>query len=248
MNKPILALTDVSKTFQSEADSIRILQNLRLIIEQPAKIAVVGESGCGKSTFLNIIGGLEQADSGEIIAGGYELHRLTENGLTDYRRFYLGFIFQFHYLLKDFTALENVMLPALIAGMPKKEVKEKAIALLHDVKLETRLHHFPAQLSGGERQRAAVARALINNPSLILADEPTGSLDSGNMKSFIELVKAVNQRFHTTVVIVTHDTFVASNCDTVAFIEDGCIGEIIHKSDFQEDFHDKIIKIFTQVR
>ena len=167
MSKPILALTNVSKTFQSEADSISILHNLDLIVEQPAKIAVVGESGCGKSTFLNIVGGLEQADSGEIIAGGYELHRLSESGLTDYRRFYLGFIFQFHYLLKDFTAIENVMLPALIAGMPKKAVKEKAAALLQDVKLETRFNHFPAQLSGGERQRAAVARALINDPSLI---------------------------------------------------------------------------------
>jgi len=221
MNKPILALTNVSKTFQSEADSIRILQNLRLIIEQPAKIAVVGESGCGKSTFLNIIGGLEQADSGEIIAGGYELHRLNESGLTDYRRFYLGFIFQFHYLLKDFTAFENVMLPALIAGMPKKEVKEKAIALLQDVKLETRLHHFPAQLSGGERQRAAVARALINNPSLILADEPTGNLDPANAHGVQELLFSIADKHHKTLIIVTHDQGIAADTDLCYRLEQG---------------------------
>ena len=221
MNKPILALKDVSKTFQSEADSIRILQNLSLIIEHPAKIAVVGESGSGKSTFLNIIGGLEQADSGEIIAGGYELHRLNEGGLTDYRRFYLGFILQFHYLLKDFTAIENVMLPALIAGMPKKEVKEKAAALLQDVKLERRLHHFPSQLSGGERQRAAVARALINDPSLILADEPTGNLDPANAHGVQELLFSIADKHHKTLIIVTHDQGIAADTDLCYRLEQG---------------------------
>ena len=215
MNKPILALTNVSKTFQSEADSIRILQNLDLIIECPAKIAVVGESGSGKSTFLNIVGGLEQADSGEIIAGGYELHRLNESGLTDYRRFYLGFIFQFHYLLKDFTALENVMLPALIAGMPKKEVKEKAAALLQDVKLETRLHHFPSQLSGGERQRAAVARALINDPLLILADEPTGNLDEATASDIIATLRSAAHDNGKCVIVVTHSKQLAKAADVV---------------------------------
>ena len=221
MNKPILALTNVSKTFQSEADSIRILQNLDLIIECPAKIAVVGESGSGKSTFLNIVGGLEQSDSGEIVAGGYELHRLNESGLTDYRRFYLGFIFQFHYLLKDFTAIENVMLPALIAGMPKKAVKEKAAALLQDVKLETRFNHFPAQLSGGERQRAAVARALINDPLLILADEPTGNLDPANAHGVQELLFSIADKHHKTLIIVTHDQGIAADTDQCYRLEQG---------------------------
>lgn len=148
MNKPILALTNVSKTFQSEADSIRILQNLDLIIECPAKIAVVGESGSGKSTFLNIVGGLEQSDSGEIVAGGYELHRLNESGLTDYRRFYLGFIFQFHYLLKDFTALENVMLPALIAGMPKKRGKREGCCAFAGCQTGNTASSFPFSTVG----------------------------------------------------------------------------------------------------
>ena len=223
MSKPILVLNNVSKTFQSEADSIRILDNLQLTVEQPTKISVIGESGSGKSTFLNIIGGLETADSGEINAGGYELHRLDESGLTEYRRFYLGFIFQFHYLLKDFTALENVMLPALIAGGRRKAVKEKALSLLHDVKLENRLSHFPAQLSGGERQRAAVARALINDPSLILADEPTGNLDPANAHSVQDLLFSIADKHRKTLIIVTHDHSIAANTEQCYRLEHGSL-------------------------
>ena len=223
MSKPILVLKNVSKTFQSEADSIRILDNLQLTVEQPTKISVIGESGSGKSTFLNIIGGLETADSGEINAGGYELHRLDESGLTEYRRFYLGFIFQFHYLLKDFTALENVMLPALIAGGRRKAVKEKALSLLHDVKLENRLSHFPAQLSGGERQRAAVARALINDPSLILADEPTGNLDPANAHSVQDLLFSIADKHRKTLIIVTHDHGIAANTEQCYRLEHGSL-------------------------
>lgn len=223
MSKPILVLNNVSKTFQSEADSIRILDNLQLTVEQPTKISVIGESGSGKSTFLNIIGGLETADSGEINAGGYELHRLDESGLTEYRRFYLGFIFQFHYLLKDFTALENVMLPALIAGGKRKAVKEKALSLLHDVKLENRLSHFPAQLSGGERQRAAVARALINDPSLILADEPTGNLDPANAHSVQDLLFSIADKHRKTLIIVTHDHGIAANTEQCYRLEHGSL-------------------------
>ena len=223
MSKPILVLNNVSKTFQSEADSIRILDNLQLTVEQPTKISVIGESGGGKSTFLNIIGGLETADSGEINAGGYELHRLDESGLTEYRRFYLGFIFQFHYLLKDFTALENVMLPALIAGGRRKAVKEKALSLLHDVKLENRLSHFPAQLSGGERQRAAVARALINDPSLILADEPTGNLDPANAHSVQDLLFSIADKHRKTLIIVTHDHGIAANTEQCYRLEHGSL-------------------------
>ena len=223
MSKPILVLNNVSKTFQSEADSIRILDNLQLTVDQPTKISVIGESGSGKSTFLNIIGGLETADSGEINAGGYELHRLDESGLTEYRRFYLGFIFQFHYLLKDFTALENVMLPALIAGGRRKAVKEKALSLLHDVKLENRLSHFPAQLSGGERQRAAVARALINDPSLILADEPTGNLDPANAHSVQDLLFSIADKHRKTLIIVTHDHGIAANTEQCYRLEHGSL-------------------------
>lgn len=223
MNKPILSLSNVSKTFQSEADSLCILQNLSFTVDRPATIAVVGESGSGKSTFLNIAGGLEHADSGEICAGAYQLSSLDENGLTEYRLFYLGFIFQFHYLLKDFTALENVMLPALIAGVPKKKIYEKAYSLLHDVKLEHRHNHFPVQLSGGERQRVAVARALINDPKLILADEPTGNLDPDNAHAVQELLFEMVALHHKTLIIVTHDQGIAAHADFCYRLEQGAL-------------------------
>jgi len=223
MNEPILDIQNVCKTFRSQSDTIRILDNLSLVVHEPVKISVVGESGCGKSTFLNIIGGLESADSGAIIAGGYHLHNLDENGLTEYRRFYLGFIFQFHYLLKDFTALENIMLPALIAGMPKKQITEKALLLLSEVKLENRRNHFPAQLSGGERQRIAVARSLINDPSLIVADEPTGNLDPANAQVVQDMLFSIADRHHKTLIIVTHDRGIASSADICYRLEQGAL-------------------------
>lgn len=221
MNEPLLHISGLSKTFQSESDSVQILDSLDFTINTPAKIAITGESGCGKSTLLNIIGGLETADSGTIIAGGYALHTLDETGLTDYRRYCLGFIFQFHYLLKDFTALENIMLPALIAGTPKKIVKEKALLLLQDVRLTHRSGHFPSQLSGGERQRIAVARSLINDPTLILADEPTGNLDPANAQSVQDLLFTIADKHHKTLIIVTHDLGIASNADMQYRLEQG---------------------------
>ena len=180
MNKTVLELSKVSKSFISAGEELQIIHNLDLIITSASKTSIIGESGCGKSTLLNIIGGLESPSQGTIQAGPFSVHNLTEKLLTRYRGEYLGLVFQFHYLLKDFSALENVMLPAFMAGMKKKEATEKARALLVDVGLEQRMHHFPSRMSGGERQRAAVARALINNPSLVLADEPTGNLDPEN--------------------------------------------------------------------
>ena len=221
MNEPLLQISGLSKTFQSESESVKILDSLDFSISEPAKIAITGESGCGKSTLLNIIGGLETADSGTIIAGGYTLHTLDESGLTEYRRYCLGFIFQFHYLLKDFTALENIMLPALIAGRPKKSVKEKAQLLLQDVHLAHRSGHFPSQLSGGERQRIAVARSLINDPALILADEPTGNLDPANAQSVQDLLFTISEKHHKTLIIVTHDQGIASHADIQYRLEQG---------------------------
>ncbi len=226
MNKPILEVVNVSKTFKSQSDSLHILENLNLVIEKPVKIAVTGESGCGKSTFLNIIGGLEKADSGTITAGGYQLHTLSENGLTEYRRFYLGFVFQFHYLLKDFTALENIMLPALIARVPKKQAAEKAQVLLHEVHLENRSGHFPSQLSGGERQRIAVARSLINDPQLILADEPTGNLDPVNAQMVQDLLFSMADTHHKTLIIVTHDSGIAASADRCCCLKQGSLQDL----------------------
>ncbi|HAK44557.1 MAG TPA: lipoprotein-releasing system ATP-binding protein LolD, partial [Spirochaeta sp.] len=173
----LLKLTGVRKTYETEAEELLILRNIDLEINAETTTVITGESGSGKSTLLNIIGGLDRADSGNIEVGGRSIESLNENQLSDFRKRQIGFIFQFHYLLKDFTCLENVMMPFFMAGNSRKEAAAKAESLLERVKLGERMTHYPSQLSGGERQRAALARALINDPEIILADEPTGNLD-----------------------------------------------------------------------
>lgn len=226
MSKDIVLISGLTKTFSSASEKLVIFDKLNFSIEEGKKISITGESGSGKSTFLNILGGLESADSGEIIAGSYKVHSLDEKSLTEYRSSFLGLVFQFHYLLKDFTALENVMLPALIAGRSKKEIKEKALSLLEDVKLVERKNHFPSQLSGGERQRVAVARSLINSPSLILADEPTGNLDPANAETVQNLLFSVVDKHKKTLVLVTHDQNIASMTDISYKLYKGNLEEV----------------------
>ena len=226
MSKDIVLISGLTKTFSSASEKLVIFDKLNFSIEEGKKISITGESGSGKSTFLNILGGLESADSGEIIAGSYKVHSLDEKSLTEYRSSFLGLVFQFHYLLKDFTALENVMLPALIAGRSKKEIKEQALSLLEDVKLAERKNHFPSQLSGGERQRVAVARSLINSPSLILADEPTGNLDPANAETVQNLLFSVVDKHKKTLVLVTHDQNIASMTDISYKLYKGNLEEV----------------------
>ena len=226
MSKDIVLISGLTKTFSSASEKLVIFDKLNFSIEEGKKISITGESGSGKSTFLNILGGLESADSGEIIAGSYKVHSLDEKSLTEYRSSFLGLVFQFHYLLKDFTALENVMLPALIAGRSKKEIKEKALSLLEDVKLAERKNHFPSQLSGGERQRVAVARSLINSPSPILADEPTGNLDPANAETVQNLLFSVVDKHKKTLVLVTHDQNIASMTDISYKLYKGNLEEV----------------------
>lgn len=226
MSKDIVLISSLTKTFSSASEKLVIFDKLNFSIEEGKKISITGESGSGKSTFLNILGGLESADSGEIIAGSYKVHSLDEKSLTEYRSSFLGLVFQFHYLLKDFTALENVMLPALIAGRSKKEIKEKALSLLEDVKLAERKNHFSSQLSGGERQRVAVARSLINSPSLILADEPTGNLDPANAETVQNLLFSVVDKHKKTLVLVTHDQNIASMTDISYKLYKGNLEEV----------------------
>lgn len=221
MNEPVLELKSVSKYFVSEGESLCILDSLDLVIPGSSRVVIVGESGCGKSTLLNIIGGLESPSSGSVIAGGFPVDGLDEAGLTRYRSAFLGLVFQFHYLLKDFTALENVMLPAYMAGLSRKEATERARGLLADVGLEQRASHYPSQMSGGERQRAAVARALVNNPSLVLADEPTGNLDPANAETVKEILFRVVTQHGKTLVLVTHDLAIASLADVCYRLRDG---------------------------
>jgi lipoprotein-releasing system ATP-binding protein len=217
----MVRVNSVVKNYTSGEETLHILKGLDFEIKRGVSVAVSGQSGSGKSTLLNILGGLEQADSGQVFVGSAEITGLPEKALSEYRSRRVGFIFQFHYLLKDFTALENVMLPAFIAGMKKKEAAERARALLSDVKLDDRIGHYPSQLSGGERQRVAVARSMVNDPDLILADEPTGNLDPDNSATVAELLYAGAERQGKTLIVVTHAENVASRALVRYTLENG---------------------------
>ena len=220
----ILEIKDLEKTYVSDSEKLTILKDLNLTVEEGSKIVIVGESGSGKSTLLNIIGGIDKITAGSVLAGPdgkYNLSKLDETEIAEYRSSFLGFIFQFHYLLKDFTALENVYMPAYIAGVPKKEAEEKAAQLLRDVGVYERKDHLPSQLSGGERQRVAVARSLINNPSLILADEPTGNLDPANAALIGDLLFSMVEKYNKTLLLVTHDMKLAAKGEKCYSIKKG---------------------------
>ena len=217
----ILTIKNLEKVYVTDSEKLTVLKGLNLNVEEGAKIAVVGESGSGKSTLLNIIGGIDNASSGTVKAGDWEVTSLSEAKMSEYRSYFLGLIFQFHYLLKDFTALENVYMPALIAGAAKKEAVERAEALLADVGVLERKNHLPSQLSGGERQRVAVARALVNDPSLILADEPTGNLDPANAMKIGDLLFSMADKYKKTLILVTHDMKLAEKGDCQYRIVEG---------------------------
>lgn len=203
---PIIELKNLRKIYPSGNEELIILEDANLSINVGESVIIVGESGNGKSTLLNLIGGLDLPTSGSIISCGFSVDKMSERELTSYRNQSIGFIFQFHYLLKDFSARENVMLPAFMGGMKRSKALEKADALLSDVGLQQRGEHFPSQLSGGERQRVALARALINDPDLILADEPTGNLDEKNSERIEDLLFSLVDRFNKTLLLATHDS------------------------------------------
>ena len=219
----LLRVRDLVKNYISGTETLNILRGISLDIEAGSSIAVSGQSGSGKSTFLNIIGGLDRSDSGIVEVAGIDISGLSEGGLSSFRQRSIGFIFQFHYLLKDFTALENVMLPAYMTGMRKKSAIEKASLLLADMKLEDRTGHFPSQLSGGERQRVAVARAMVNDPDIILADEPTGNLDPRNSAMVADLLFAGTEKWKKTLIVVTHDESVAGRAKLRYTLENGLL-------------------------
>jgi lipoprotein-releasing system ATP-binding protein len=219
--KILIRAENIVKNYVSGTETLHILKGINLQIEEGKSIAVSGQSGSGKSTLLNIIGGLDRTDEGRVFIGDDEITALCEKDLSSYRSKCVGFIFQFHYLLKDFTAMENIMLPAYIAGMKKKDAMERAKALLVDVRLEDRGGHFPSQLSGGERQRVAVARSMVNDPELILADEPTGNLDPQNSDIVAQLLYAGAQKMGKTLIVVTHDIKVAARASTRLVLENG---------------------------
>ena len=220
MNK-ILTVKNLEKTYKTDIETLTVLKNLNFEAIEGSKTAIVGESGSGKSTLLNIIGSIDTATGGTVQAGTWNLTSLSEREKSEYRSSFLGLVFQFHYLLKDFTALENVFMPAFMAGVPRKTAEEKARALLEDVGLSMRISHLPSELSGGERQRVAVARALINDPPLILADEPTGNLDPANAVLISELLFSMADKYKKTLILVTHDLKIAEKCADRYTIADG---------------------------
>lgn len=222
----IVEIKNLEKTYETDCEKLTILKNVNLCVEQGTKVVITGESGSGKSTLLNMLGGIDTVTSGSIVAGKWNLSELSENEIAEYRKSFLGLIFQFHYLLKDFSALENVYLPAYMAGVPKKSAIEKAEALLKDVGVYERKDHLPSQLSGGERQRVAVARSLINDPQLILADEPTGNLDRANASLIGDILFNMVEKYNKTLFLVTHDPLLAAMGDVCYKINNGQLEEI----------------------
>lgn len=223
MSEPILEARELRKVFASQAEELEVLRSVDLSIEAGSRIAVTGASGSGKSTLLSILGGLDRSSSGRLRVGPYELSSLPERRLTEYRAAFVGFVFQFHYLLKDFSALENVALPAYMRSGDRKAAFARARGLLSDVGLGERLDHYPSQLSGGERQRAAIARALVNSPSLVLADEPTGNLDAASARGVRELLFGLSEKYGTTLVIVTHEPGLAAAAELRYELVDGTL-------------------------
>ncbi len=207
---------------QGELD-VSVLKGIDLIVNHGDQIAIMGPSGSGKSTLLHLLGGLDEATAGDVLLDGVNIQRMSQAKLAAIRNKSLGFIYQFHHLLAEFDAVENVAMPLLISGSSITSARKRATQLLERVGLGHRLHHKPAELSGGERQRAAVARALINNPQCILADEPTGNLDSASAEQLYQLMARLNKEMGVSVLIVTHDKRLAERMDTVLHMEDGLI-------------------------
>lgn len=211
------------QNLQKSYGNLKVLKGINLKIEDSAVVTIVGASGAGKSTLLHLIGTLDKPDAGKVLIDQTDLYQLSDNQLAAYRNQNIGFVFQFHHLLPEFTALENVALPALIAGKSKTTAMKRATELLDYLKLKERLSHKPSQLSGGEQQRVAVARALINNPKMILADEPSGNLDSENAGKLHQLFFDLRNQFGQTFVVVTHNNELAKLSDHSIVMKDGII-------------------------
>ena len=221
----MIQLSGVTKGFRSGNDVTNVLKDVTFTIERGSYIAITGPSGSGKSTLLNLIGGLEPLDSGEIIVDRDPVHKMNDNELAELRANKVGYVFQQFQLLSTATALENVMMP-LLTTTPSKKVEKDAKEALENVGLGHRMHHLPSKLSGGEQQRVAIARAMVINPQLILADEPTGNLDSETGLSIIGLLEALHSEKKTTIVLVTHDLALAARAESIIHVLDGHVNYI----------------------
>ncbi|HKL16186.1 MAG TPA: ABC transporter ATP-binding protein [Balneolaceae bacterium] len=223
--QPVLRADHIEKRFKNDSESgkLEILTDVNLEIGKSEIIAIIGSSGCGKSTLLHILGGLDHPNSGTVEWSGQSIYDLKSDKLADLRNRNIGFVFQFHHLLPEFTAIENVMMPAFISGTPQTKAEEKASALLDRLGLGRRLSHRPSQLSGGEQQRVSMARALMNEPSLILADEPTGNLDEANTESILAQLFELREDRELSIALITHERNIADRCDVVYELHNGVL-------------------------
>lgn len=213
----MISARDIKKSF----GSLQVLKGIDLYIDKGELVAIVGASGAGKTTLLQILGTLSRPDSGSVLINGADPFALNDRELSSFRNKYIGFVFQSHHLLPEFTALENVMIPALIAGVGRHQAAARALELLETVGLKDRVSHKPSQLSGGEQQRVAIARALVNSPAILLADEPSGNLDSATKEDIHSLFFELRDKMGQTIVIITHDEGLAAMCDRALVMKDG---------------------------
>jgi len=225
MTEAVLECRNVVREFSEAGTTLQVLRGVNLAVRPAERVAIIGASGSGKTTLLQIMGGLDEPTEGGVLVNGAPMHGTNEKAKGELRNKYIGFIYQFHHLLPEFTAEENVAMPLLIRREKKLEALGKARDLLGRVGLGERLNHKPGELSGGERQRAAVARALITRPQLVLADEPTGNLDAGNGEHVLKLMLELNEELQTSLVIVTHDHSIAKRMDRILVLKDGILKE-----------------------
>lgn len=223
MNNSIIVCDNLSKVYQEGRLATSVLEGVNLSVSKGELLAIVGTSGSGKSTLLHLLGALDAPTTGNILFNGNNIHQLSSKQQSKWRNQELGFVYQFHHLLSEFSALENVAMPLLIAGESIKSAQKKATELLNRVGLSERIQHRPSELSGGERQRVAIARALINKPSLVLADEPTGNLDAKSAESVYQLLKELNTEFGTAFIVVTHDQQLANKLDRQLYMSNGIL-------------------------